>query len=183
MTMLIRYVVYLSTFTINTNTMTDMIKYARRCDVTGEGMNEGYFIENIFTDSYFKYKSDLVQHIERDTCYSGIEEAHDKGYYFYTVWEEIDEDYYYLKDGTEYQREPDTYLIARTHSLQDSNIYEVYTDMEEAEAATIQAIKDAKPIVTGEVYCNEEHELYGEASDGSIKIEMVVLESKKFVKV
>ena len=36
-------------------------KYARKCDVTGEGMNEGYCIQDGLM--YIKYEKDMIKHI------------------------------------------------------------------------------------------------------------------------
>ena len=33
------------------------MKYARQCSVTGEGMNEGYLVND---DTYVKYEADLI---------------------------------------------------------------------------------------------------------------------------
>lgn len=67
-----------------------MKKYARRCDVTQEGMNEGYCIQHGLM--YIKYESDMIKHIE-GTDYDTIEDAYDDGYYYYTDWfDTIDEE-------------------------------------------------------------------------------------------
>ena len=40
---------------------TDRILYARKCDITGEGMNEGYCIQDGLM--YIKYEKDMIKHI------------------------------------------------------------------------------------------------------------------------
>ena len=38
-------------------------QYARTCDVTGEGMNEGWYHEHGTTKQYFKYEKDALEYI------------------------------------------------------------------------------------------------------------------------
>ena len=76
---------------------TDRILYARQCDITGEGMNEGYCIQDGLM--YIKYEKDMIKHIrevERDhnpydlgnlTDEELLEEYYDSGYYYWTEWE------------------------------------------------------------------------------------------------
>ena len=52
-------------------------RYARKCSITGEGMNEGWINEN--TDAYFKHKSDVVKHIKELM----IEETKQTGHQFF----------------------------------------------------------------------------------------------------
>ena len=63
------------------------IKYARACDITGEGMNEGYCIGD--GHMYIKYEVDLIKHI-RDAEKEGNSEYNAD---YYTEWE--DEDFQY----------------------------------------------------------------------------------------
>ena len=60
-------------------------KYARQCDITGEGMNEGYYIEeiNIYIKGHFR----MLQHITDSTEYSNIDEAYEDDYYSFEEWE------------------------------------------------------------------------------------------------
>ncbi len=68
-------------------------KYARRCDVSGEGMNEGYLIgEGLM---YIKYDSDMVKHIE-ESGYDSLDEAYMDDYYYYTEWE-CEDDIQYIE--------------------------------------------------------------------------------------
>jgi hypothetical protein len=70
-------------------------KFARICDITGEGFNGGYCIND--GEMYIKYEKDLVAHLrslEDDTDLSDdylLDEAYKLGYYYYSDWE-VDED-------------------------------------------------------------------------------------------
>jgi hypothetical protein len=79
--------------------------YPRRCDVTEEGMNEGYVTYDL---KYFKYDCDLIDWLrsiggEGWNSYDD-DQLMDAGYeeylYYWTQWEELDEDENYLADGT-----------------------------------------------------------------------------------
>jgi len=58
------------------------LKFARKCDVTGEGMNEGYCIND--GEMYIKGHEAFLQHITDETEYKTIEEAFEDEYYYYT---------------------------------------------------------------------------------------------------
>ena len=68
--------------------------FARKCDNCNKGMNEGYLWESgyacsdkcLYVDGYTK------KHFEEDYKADRI---------YYTEWEELDNDYYFLEDGTE----------------------------------------------------------------------------------
>ena len=49
------------------------MRYARKCDITNEGMNEGWFTSD---DTYIKYEEDLIKWCEK------------KGYDFIIITEE-----------------------------------------------------------------------------------------------
>ena len=68
------------------------MKYARQCDVTGEGMNKGFCIGD--GAMYIKSEKHMIEHITNDTEYDSLEEAYDDDYYYYTEWEDED-DYQY----------------------------------------------------------------------------------------
>ena len=76
-------------------------KYARACDITGEGMNEGYCIRD--GHMYIKYEVDLIKHI-RDAEKEGnseytddmtdeflLNDYYNAGYYYKTDWEDEDD--------------------------------------------------------------------------------------------
>jgi hypothetical protein len=85
--------------------------FARKCDITGEGMNEGYCIEDGLM--YIKYEKDLIKHlrvVENEynpyglgdlTDEEMLEEYYDADYYYWTEWEELDEDVNFTIDGKE----------------------------------------------------------------------------------
>ena len=120
--------------------MSNEIKYARKCDVTGKGMNEGW----VWGDGVFytstkeltlaecrkdrEYILEAIKNIgcdlnELDTVQSDddlkelqsaierlknneetesylLNMGYHTDYLYYTEWDEIDEDYHYLEDGT-----------------------------------------------------------------------------------
>jgi hypothetical protein len=75
-------------------------RFARKCDATGKGMNEGY----VFGDGlmYFAQKEDAEKYA-KEIGYDSLDEAYDDDAYYFTEWEEIDDDYYYDEDGNEYE--------------------------------------------------------------------------------
>lgn len=77
-----------------------MEKFARKCDVTGRGMNEGY----CFGDGE-DYACDLESAllIAKEYGYDNLDEAYEDGAYYYTEWEELDDDVYYDAEGNEYE--------------------------------------------------------------------------------
>jgi hypothetical protein len=71
-------------------------KFARKCDVTGDGMNEGYCIGD--GDMYIKHEKDLLEYLRQNqghddswTDEQTLEHFYEEGHYFYTDWE-VDED-------------------------------------------------------------------------------------------
>jgi hypothetical protein len=83
-----------------------MKKFARRCDATGKGINEGY----VFGDGelYFSEEKHLIDHLKSKGGMDGLsdefilKEAYEQEEYYYTEWEEIDDDCYYDADGNEF---------------------------------------------------------------------------------
>lgn len=94
---------------IKTMETTDRILYARQCDITKEGMNEGYCIEDGLM--YIKYEKDMIKHLrEKDKDMENIELMnnvfskktttdkelldiyYENEYYYWTEWEWEDED-------------------------------------------------------------------------------------------
>lgn len=97
--------------------MKTIIKYARKCDITGEGMNEGYCIQDGLM--YIKYEKDMIKHLrEMVFCFEDeegniidvnsfsdsdlIEWAYNDKYHYWTDWfDTIDEeDEWYTEDGS-----------------------------------------------------------------------------------
>ena len=89
-----------------------MEKFARRCDATGRGMNEGYVVND--GELYFSKEEHLLEHLrtldweDADGNRSQdltddediLEFFYNEDYYYYTEWEELDDDHHYLEDGT-----------------------------------------------------------------------------------
>lgn len=68
--------------------------YARKCSVTGEGMNEGFVYRD--GEMYFKYEKDLIAHLRSlgDEAYNDasdqyiLDEAYNLGEYCFTEFED-----------------------------------------------------------------------------------------------
>jgi hypothetical protein len=92
-----------------------MERYARKCDATGRGMNEGFVIGA--GDLHFSEKQHLIEYLrgvewedsndvsssEMDTDADLMDYFYNEEFYYYTEWEEIDDDVYYDEDGNEYE--------------------------------------------------------------------------------
>ena len=100
-----------------------MERYARKCDTTGKGMNEGFVVGA--GDLHFSEKQHLVEYLRgvewEDS--NGVSSSdmksdddlmnyfYNEEFYYYTEWEEIDDeiypldssDVYYDEDGNEYE--------------------------------------------------------------------------------
>ena len=79
--------------------MNESIRYARKCSVTGAGMNKGYVIND--GEMYIESEKHLSEHITNDTEYESVEEAYEDGYYYYTEWDlwEDEEEFEFTIDG------------------------------------------------------------------------------------
>jgi hypothetical protein len=93
-----------------------MTKYARRCDATGRGMNEGYVVGD--GEMYFAEQYDLIRHLRLVNWVDAdgnrslditdddelMEFFYNEEYYHYTEWDENDiDDVYYDEEGHEYE--------------------------------------------------------------------------------
>lgn len=92
-----------------------MEKYARKCDATGRGMNEGFVVGD--GELYFSEEQHLIEHLRtldwidsngvnsKDMQIDAdlMEFFYNEEFYYYTEWEEIDDDVYYDEDGNEYE--------------------------------------------------------------------------------
>jgi hypothetical protein len=71
--------------------------YARKCDITGEGMNEGFCICD--GEMYIKYEKDLIAHLraiesEKQVTDEWLKEDYHKAeYYYWTEWDDKDHQY------------------------------------------------------------------------------------------
>jgi hypothetical protein len=81
-----------------------MTKFARKCDATGKGMNEGYCV--LDGHKYFSEEKHLIEYLRewgkliRIFCDKELlEEAYKNEVYYYTEWEDEDEYQYELVDG------------------------------------------------------------------------------------
>lgn len=70
--------------------------YARKCDATGEGMNEGW----VFGDGeeYAKYEADAIK-IAKSRGYDSLQDAYDEDDGYWTEWEDEDDFQYVEVDG------------------------------------------------------------------------------------
>lgn len=62
-----------------------MIKYARKCDATGQGMNEGWCVGQ--GERYFKYEEDAAKWAV-GAGYEDLDEAFEHNAIYWTEWEE-----------------------------------------------------------------------------------------------
>jgi len=81
---------------IDENTIDELVtieneKFARKCSVTNEGMNEGWFSDE--ADKYFKYEKDALKCCI-ENGYKDIDEAYSDDFIYWTSWEDK-EDYAY----------------------------------------------------------------------------------------
>jgi hypothetical protein len=74
----------------------ETIKFARKCDFTGEGMNEGWCFGD--GEKYAKYEGDALKHCQ-DLGYDSIADAYDDEAVYWTEWEDESEYQYELIDG------------------------------------------------------------------------------------
>lgn len=99
-----------------------MEKFARCCDVTGRGMNEGWVwgegtyytstkevtiaeLRSDIQDGAYDFDevgSDALLKLSDDQL---LQYAYDNDVLYYTEWEELDDDVYYDADGNEYENE------------------------------------------------------------------------------
>jgi hypothetical protein len=90
-----------------------MEKFARRCDITGRGFNEGYVVGD--GELFFGNEEDLLYHLREldwEDC-NGLkskdlevdqllEYFYNENYYYYTEYDEVDEDEWYDAEGNEF---------------------------------------------------------------------------------
>ena len=91
------------------------MKYARKCDVTNEPMNEGYCIQDGLM--YIKYEDDLIAHIRavekevnseyKQDVLEGrltdewlLNDYYESDYYYWTGWEDEEDFQYEIINGT-----------------------------------------------------------------------------------
>lgn len=83
-----------------------MEKFARRCDITGKGMNEGYCFDE--GGAYAIDEASALK-IANDYGYTSLEDAYNDDVYYWTEWciEHDEQDWFYDADGNEYQYDKD----------------------------------------------------------------------------
>lgn len=92
-----------------------MEKFARRCNATGKGINEGYVVDD--GNFYFSEKEHVLAHLKtiktwdgvptEDLCQSDEELLkffYEEGYYYWTTWEvdESSDEFYYNVNGNQF---------------------------------------------------------------------------------
>jgi hypothetical protein len=84
-----------------------MEKFARRCDATGKGMNEGYVVGD--GELCFSEEKHLIDHLRSRGGMDGLSdefilsEAYEQDEYYYTEWDFYDiDDEWYDAEGNEY---------------------------------------------------------------------------------
>lgn len=97
-----------------------MEKFARRCDITGKGINEGYVwgdgtfytsttqitideFRSDISDGAYDFDSVGKEELLSMSDHDLLQYGYDNDVFYYTEWEEIDDDYYYDADGNEYE--------------------------------------------------------------------------------
>lgn len=80
----------------NVNMTCEGPKYARKCSITGEGMNEGW----VFGDGeeYAKYEKDALN-LLKEYWYDSLEDAYKNNAVYWTCWEDEDDYQYQMIDG------------------------------------------------------------------------------------
>lgn len=77
-----------------------MEKFARKCDITGRGMNEGYCFGD--GEQYACDEASALQ-IAQQYGYDNLDDAYKDDVYYYSEWNEDDcDEEYYDADGNEY---------------------------------------------------------------------------------
>jgi len=87
-----------------------MEKFARRCDATGRGMNDGYVVGA--GDLHFSEEQHLIKWLngvaeEENLNFKSdklmLNHYYEEELYYYTEREETDDDVYYDENGNEYE--------------------------------------------------------------------------------
>jgi hypothetical protein len=84
-----------------------MEKFARRCDITGRGFNEGYVVGD--GELFFSEEQHVIDWLRNRGGMDGLSdefilnEAYEQEEYYYTEYDEVDDDEWYDADGNEYE--------------------------------------------------------------------------------
>lgn len=71
-------------------------KYARKCDITGEPMNDGWVFGN--GEEYAKYENDAKK-LAIEYGYGSLQDAYDDDSCYWTEWDDEGDYLYIVKDG------------------------------------------------------------------------------------
>ena len=74
----------------------EQIKWARKCSVTGKGMNEGYCF---FDGQDYASDEESAKKLADEYEYKSLHDAWEDGAYYYTEWEDEDDFQYVEVDG------------------------------------------------------------------------------------
>lgn len=92
--------------------------YARKCDKTGVGMNEGFYFVDAMDVIYLDNDEELLLKELAEYGYNNMDDAYDDGVYMYTEWSPAEDCDYsvYLADGIE------VYFTSMTEEEFNNNI-------------------------------------------------------------
>ena len=79
--------------------MKNIEKFARRCDATGKGMNEGFCFND--GDKYFLHEED-AKNYALELGYSSLKKSYKAGVHYWTEWEVQEDENYFDAEGNEY---------------------------------------------------------------------------------
>lgn len=112
-------------------------KFARKCDVTGEGMNSGYCIGD--GEAYVKDDEKLFEkYLKENTKYKNANDAYADEYYYHTEWEMPADAQYIVKNGMlvdfEDEQEEKILNIRPTLLLAQRELREFYSKDKDSQA-------------------------------------------------
>lgn len=111
-------------------TNNDFEKYARRDSVTGLGMNEGYCFDD--GDFYCYSEADALAKC-KELGYDSLDAAYKDSVYYWTKWEEVDDDLYYDAEGYEYDDLDNAKTLTIDLSVRDlRNIDNIFSEIAKA---------------------------------------------------
>ena len=115
--------------------------YARQCDITGEGMYEGWVVDGGLM--YFKYESDAIAYCQNElkmTLAEAYEDSEDNGGdgFYWTAWEDESDFQYILVDGV---------LVDYEEPIDEDTLKQEYmTSTEEMQHRMAMILDDMKVI-------------------------------------
>lgn len=130
---------------------TTMEKFARKCSITGRGMNDGWCINE--GDMYVHEETDMLRHL-KETDYATLQEAYNDGYCYWSEWDADDDDTYFDAEGNEFNQDgtpftPEPVAMLNRHSLMDTEVWktrfcfaDIYEYMDEEDKKVIDLMTD-----------------------------------------